>query len=720
MERLAIVISTNPPKNTRHLGLWPSRPLLPLCPSRALNLNLSLKQLLSLTLALILTLALSVFSSLPAQAEWPQVNWSEQRTLDYHLQRFAFIGEKHLVQQALEQGAQVDAQEGEQMSALLWAAQQNHPAIVALLLAKGANPYQQQPNGRHAMELAIEQNSQPLIDALLAGGFDVNHRADIGQETPLLIALRYGRLPLAYHLIERGAQPDAMDSLGRSVLSEAIRLKDPQLAALAIEAGTPVKRWLSAGIFNPSNPQPARPGSREAGKGVATYLHYAARLGQVEIMAQLLQAGVHRDLLTHTDQLNLDAVGLAAFHGHDAALDWLLTQGANPYRYYINRHPQGSRGIYYIGGGHSGYTLLSLATSALIQGGPRASIDRLLALAQAQDYAKLETPAFFGNLLYWPLNDAPNASYYQTLIERLEAWGFAQAQAVRQAEANDLKNQRDYHQQKQQQEAEEFANRTPRSRAIDYIRAGDLAGLESLHSPDQPLMTILPSAFFWVISQQQPQLILPLIELGFNAKQYTIGNQTGPLLPELLADWRQNRGFYDVFFTLVEQGQDINQYDVNGHTPLLRYLQTHPEHDEALLKRLVEKGARIHSKNDALYQFLATARRPAMIAQHPILKSQVNTLFKQANLTDTALKLLADKARGGRTTRHPEAMAQLIHWHWKHNQTQNPDQPQTPDQTLDLARLFAQAQQDGCRTTQRLAWFYRPHAGWERPVEPAH
>ena len=110
----------------------------------------------------------------------------------------------------LAHGARVDARESWRgQTALMWAAAQNHPAMVRELLAHGA-----EINARSAVQNWERQNTlEPREKWLPPGGL-----------TPLLFAARQGSLESARVLVEAGADVNVTDPEGTS----AVRLRHHQ------------------------------------------------------------------------------------------------------------------------------------------------------------------------------------------------------------------------------------------------------------------------------------------------------------------------------------------------------------------------------------------------------------------------------------------------------------------------------------------------------------
>jgi ankyrin repeat protein len=129
----------------------------------------------------------------------------------------------------LDAGADVNAIElwGEQ-SALMWAAAQKHPAMIKLLLSRGADV-----NARGAIrnwERKVIREPRPKD--MNQGGF-----------TPLLYAAREGCIECARELVAGGADLDLPDPHRVTPLNMALLNLHFDFAAYLIEAGADVNKW---------------------------------------------------------------------------------------------------------------------------------------------------------------------------------------------------------------------------------------------------------------------------------------------------------------------------------------------------------------------------------------------------------------------------------------------------------------------------------------------
>ena len=127
-------------------------------------------------------------------------------------------------------GAQVDAQDSRGMTPLHEAVEARKPANMAALLKAGADVHLRMQDGDTPLHLAAmwppslysrRRDDPPnpadtlMVIALAAAGVDVNARNDRG-ETPLHVATRNRHQPVVDKLLALGAEPVAVDDLGRA------------------------------------------------------------------------------------------------------------------------------------------------------------------------------------------------------------------------------------------------------------------------------------------------------------------------------------------------------------------------------------------------------------------------------------------------------------------------------------------------------------------------
>jgi ankyrin repeat protein len=255
----------------------------------------------------------------------------------------------------LDKGAAVNAREswGGQ-SALMWAAAQQQPAMIKLLLEHGADvdargkdhdwprwvtsePRNKplDPGGYTPLLYAAREGCEACVEALLDGDANIN-MPDLWGQTPLLMALLNLHYDTAGILIERGADIKRWDWWGRTALYNAIdlhlmtsssrgdlpsldKLTALDIARTLLEKGAYVDMRLK---YEP----PFRGGDRgytdgspdsRVLSGGATALHKAAKAGDIEAVKLLLEYKARVDIANFVYEVTpmLAAAGVWRIYG---------------------------------------------------------------------------------------------------------------------------------------------------------------------------------------------------------------------------------------------------------------------------------------------------------------------------------------------------------------------------------------------------------------------
>lgn len=123
----------------------------------------------------------------------------------------AKTGAVDAVRLLIEYGAVVDAKEPAQnQTAIMWAAAERHPNVVASLIDAHANLKAHSKQGFTALHFAARVGDLETVKLLLAAGVDVNIQTDTGAigYTPLLVATLRAQEEVAQYLLEHGANPN--------------------------------------------------------------------------------------------------------------------------------------------------------------------------------------------------------------------------------------------------------------------------------------------------------------------------------------------------------------------------------------------------------------------------------------------------------------------------------------------------------------------------------
>jgi len=210
----------------------------------------------------------------------------------------------------LEHGANPNAQEtGGGQTALMWAAAEQHPNVVDLLMKHKADVNARSVSGSTPLMFAARQGNAFIADQLIKGGARVTDGMTGSGLTPLMMASIGGFEELARILLDHGADADAIDTSGKSVLHHAVTFT-PSAAIvreLLVRGANPNIRLRSAKAYE---------GNRIDPQG-ATPLLQAAGRSNLQAVTALLQAGADPNIATaqNTTALMMAAgadVGIAA------------------------------------------------------------------------------------------------------------------------------------------------------------------------------------------------------------------------------------------------------------------------------------------------------------------------------------------------------------------------------------------------------------------------
>ena len=289
----------------------------------------------------------------------------------------AMAEDKDTVLSLLKQGGDVNAAQGDGMTALHWAAMHGDAALASTLLHAGGNVQATTRLGGYTpLHLAIQSGTRAVIDALVGRGADVNVRTSSGA-TALMLAAASGNAPVIQTLLEHGADANATESAnGQTALmfGAAANRQDAVRALLAHGARTDIvskvvdltglvapedkmqqeirdaqnAKSASQAAANAAPGAPAMPrprGTPAAGttagvtraftyneligkQGGLTALHFAARQGAVETVKTLADGGADINQLSPADHTS--PLLIATINGHFDTAALLLGLGADP------------------------------------------------------------------------------------------------------------------------------------------------------------------------------------------------------------------------------------------------------------------------------------------------------------------------------------------------------------------------------------------------------
>src|SRR6478736_1673192 len=125
----------------------------------------------------------------------------------------AVQGNREAVRTLLKQAADVNAAQGDGMTALHWAAMKDDADLVQTLLFAGANARATTRIGAYTpLLLAAKSGNAEVIDPLVKAGADVNAATSNGT-TALMFAAASGNVAAVQALVEHGADVNAKESV---------------------------------------------------------------------------------------------------------------------------------------------------------------------------------------------------------------------------------------------------------------------------------------------------------------------------------------------------------------------------------------------------------------------------------------------------------------------------------------------------------------------------
>ena len=267
-------------------------------------------------------------------------------------------GDREAVKALLKKAADVNAAQGDGMTALHWAAMNGDAELAQMLIVAGANVRATTRLGTYTpLYLASQHGHAPVIQALITAGADVKAGTPNGT-TPLMVAAASGEVEAVKLLIENGSDVNATDGVraqtplmyaaasNRAGVIELLASKGADLKATSKVSN--IANLSREGLGFGGNPQvpgaPAANAPRRAptpgvdrnyslnelivAHGGLTPLLYAVRQGFHEATAALLDAGA---------EVNAPSLGdgttpllMAIINGHFDLAKTLLDKGADP------------------------------------------------------------------------------------------------------------------------------------------------------------------------------------------------------------------------------------------------------------------------------------------------------------------------------------------------------------------------------------------------------
>ena len=169
----------------------------------------------------------------------------------------------------IEEGADVNVQDSEGWTALLYASSYGYTEIAQLLIEAGADVNTRNNKGWTALRYASGQENPKIAKLLIDAGANVDVQDQNGW-TALMLATDKGRARIAGLLIDAGANVDIQDQNGWTALMLASDKGREEISRLLIDAGADVNAQTNDG---------------------KTALVYALENGHLEVTYLLIEAG---------------------------------------------------------------------------------------------------------------------------------------------------------------------------------------------------------------------------------------------------------------------------------------------------------------------------------------------------------------------------------------------------------------------------------------------
>ena len=245
------------------------------------------------------------------------------------------------VRTLLQQGAGVDARQGDGSTALHWASYWDHPETAALLIRAGSEVDAANDLGVTPLWAACENGSSAIVETLLEAGADPNVALPFG-ETPLMTASRTGNPDVVGQLLAAGAAVDAATDEGaygaQTALMWAVAQKHAAVVEVLLAHGADVHARSTTFTETVKTISTyANYGLQcvprdecyitEVRSGGFTPLLFAARVGDLASAKLLVAAGAD---VNEAAPDGASALAIAALSGSGAVGAFLLDRGADP------------------------------------------------------------------------------------------------------------------------------------------------------------------------------------------------------------------------------------------------------------------------------------------------------------------------------------------------------------------------------------------------------
>ncbi|MGD8808904.1 MAG: ankyrin repeat domain-containing protein, partial [Gammaproteobacteria bacterium] len=218
----------------------------------------------------------------------------------------AMDGDLARVRSMIREGADPNELGRYESPALLWVVRLGDAMTVRLLLDAGADPNLASSQRVAPLHVAAANGDQEMVRLLLDAGADPN-LPDLAGESALFSAARIDAAAIAELLLERGAAVDAREpAFEQTPLHTAARLGSASVVTVLVAHQADVEARTRAGEIPPFRLPQDNAGSKGVGivrggwpehgmryavAGAKTPLLYATRVGSLDIVRTLVEAG---------------------------------------------------------------------------------------------------------------------------------------------------------------------------------------------------------------------------------------------------------------------------------------------------------------------------------------------------------------------------------------------------------------------------------------------
>jgi ankyrin repeat protein len=252
------------------------------------------------------------------------------------LHRTAETGNVRMADVLIEAGANLEAQTRVGSHTPLHVASASGRAgVVALLVASGADVEARTTTGATPLHFAAASGSAGAVTALLEGGASPDPREPVWGQTPLMFAAAEGRTEVVEALLEKGANPalvgTVVDVIARDKADRAERrARNERVAASRESAGMAAAKLKEREEAEKrgNEPEPLNYAGQVGSQGGLTPLLLAARNGHLETALALLKGGANINQVS--EGTGVSPMLIATINGYFDLAMILFEKGADP------------------------------------------------------------------------------------------------------------------------------------------------------------------------------------------------------------------------------------------------------------------------------------------------------------------------------------------------------------------------------------------------------